>query len=149
MRKGPVTIEPQPWQFPQRPRVLVEHPDPDAGLVLATALRRAGCTVAICRGPDAAGEPATRCPLHELEPCAPVEGADVVVTALGLDREEGRDVVRGLRTRYRSTPLVVEADASDALELADELEGCVVIPRDADPDQVVAAVMGALPAAVL
>lgn len=145
MRKRPVTIELQPWPFTQRPRVLIEHPDPDAGLELATALRRAGCTVAICTGPDSADDSPTRCPLHQLEPCVVVEGADVVVTALGLDREDGRNVVRGLRTRYPSTPLVVEATVADTLELGDELDGCTVVPQDAESDRVVAAVMDALP----
>ena len=76
---------------------------------------------------------ATRCPLHQLEPCALVQGADVVVTALGLGREDGRDVLHGLRTRYPSTPLVVEATVSESLELADELAGCTVVPNQSMP----------------
>lgn len=104
MRKRPVTIDLQPWPYPERPRVLIEHHQPDAALELATAIRQAGCTVGICRGPDATADPATRCPLHRLEPCIAVEGADLVVTALDLEEEEGRQVLRGLRTRYPSTP---------------------------------------------
>jgi hypothetical protein len=147
VRKRPVTIDPEPWRFSGRPRVLIEHPDAGAGLDLATALRRAGCTVAICRGPDATADPATRCPLHRLEPCAVVEGADVVVTALGFDREDAREVLRGLRTRYPSTPLVIEATVAETLELEDELAGCTVVPQDADPDRVAAAVKGVVAAA--
>jgi CheY-like chemotaxis protein len=145
MRKRTLTIEPGPWRFAHGPRVLIEHPDPSAGLDLAIALRSAGCTVAICRGPDAGADPGTRCPLHRLEPCAVVEGADVVVTALGLDREDGRDVLRGLRARYPSTPLVVEATASESLELADELAGCTVVSPDAGPTSVATAVTSVLP----
>lgn len=145
MKKRPVTIELKPWPFAQRPRVLIEHPDPDSGLELATALRRAGCTVAICQGPDAGAEPPTRCPLHQLEPCVVVEGADIVVTALDLDRDEGRAVLHGLRIRYPNTPLVVEATVGNEFELGDELEGCTVVPQKAKPDRVVAAVIGALP----
>ncbi len=144
VRAQPVTIELGPWRFPQRPRVLIEHPDPRSGLRLATALRDAGCNVAICRGPDAAGWPATRCPLHQLDPCAAVDGADVVVTALGLERQEARQVVAGLRTRYPSTPLVVEATVSEPFELAETLAGCTVVPVDSRPDRVVAAVLAAL-----
>jgi hypothetical protein len=137
-------MEPEGWRFGQWPRILIEHPGPHAGLELATALRSAGYTVAVCRGPDAAADPATRCPLHRLEPCAIVEGADVVVTALGLDREDARGVLRGLRTSYPSKPLVVEATVANALDLADELHGCTVLPEGADPSRVVAAVREAL-----
>jgi hypothetical protein len=140
VRKRPVTMDVQPWRFSDRPRVLIEHPDADAGLDLATAIRRAGYAVAICRGPDSSADPATRCPLHQLEPCAIVEGADVVVTALGFDREDAREVLRGLRARYPSTKLVVEATVAEALELEDELVGWTVVPQDADPDGVAAEV---------
>jgi DNA-binding NarL/FixJ family response regulator len=145
MRKRPVTIDLQPWPYPERPRVLIEHHQPDAALELATAIRQAGCTVGICRGPDATADPATRCPLHRLEPCVAVEGADLVVTALDLEKEEGRQVLRGLRTRYPSTPLVVAATVGETLDLGELLEGCTVVSVDAEPEQVAAAVRGALP----
>jgi hypothetical protein len=144
MRKRPVTIELGPWRFDQRPRVLIEHPDPEAGLEFATAFRRAGCTVAICRGPNASGPQPTRCPLHGLEPCAVVEGADVVVTALGFDLDESRAVLRGLRMRYPSTPLVVLVALADALALERELAGCTVLPQDAEQERVVGAVTAML-----
>ena len=145
MRKRPITIDLQPWPYPERPRVLIEHPKPDAALELASAIRQAGCTVGICRGPDATADPATRCPLHRLEPCVVVEGADLVVTVLDLEEDEGREVVRGLRTRYPSTPLVVAATVSETLALGDLLDGCTVVPVSAAPEQVVAAVLDALP----
>jgi hypothetical protein len=145
MRKRPATIDLQPWPFSDRPRVLIEHPDPDAALELATAIRGAGCTVGICRGPDAAADPATRCPLHRLEPCVAVEGADLVVTLLDLETEAGREVVRGLRTRYASTPMVIAATVAETLEHGDLFEGCTVVPVDAEPGQVVEAVLDSLP----
>jgi hypothetical protein len=74
-----------------------------------------------------------------------VEGADVVVTALGLERADSRDVLRGLRTRYPDTPLVVEGSAGDRLELSETLEGCTVVAPDTESQAVVAAVLGALP----
>ena len=120
------------WPFPG-PRVLIEHPDPDAGLELAGALRAAGYAVAICRGPSSTA----RCPLHKLEPCVVVEGADVVVTALDFERDEGRNVLEGLRLRYPATPLVVAATAAESLELADELYGCTVVPVDAEAERIV------------
>jgi hypothetical protein len=144
MRKGARTIELQPWAFSERPRVLIEHRDPDSGLELAAAIRRAGCTVGICRGPDATADPPTRCPLHGLEPCVAVEGADLVVTALDLDGEEAREVLDGLRTRYPSTPLTVLATVDQAIELGGLLEGCTVLPVAATPEQVAAEVLNIL-----
>jgi CheY-like chemotaxis protein len=132
MRSRSFTLDLQPWAFAGRPRVLVEHPDPDSCMDLVAELRRRGCTVAICKGPDSDA----RCPVHSLEPCCAVEGADVVLTALGFEREDARSVLRGLRTRYPSTPLIVEAAVADALELEDDLRGCTVIPENAEPGRV-------------
>ena len=146
MKKRAATIELGPWPFLDRPRVLIEHPDPNDALELAGAIRRAGCSVYICHGPSRSGDPRTRCPLHKLEPCVAVEGADVVVTALDLADEDGVGVVRGLRTRYPGKPLVVAATVSQSLELEEVLEGCTVVAVDERPDAVVAAVCDAFAA---
>lgn len=145
MRKRPVTIDLQPWSYSERPRVLIELPDSDRGLDLAAAISRAGCAVGICRGPDAGADPATRCPLHKLQPCVAVEGADLVVTALDLRTEEGRGVLRGLRRRYPNTPLVVEATVEESLELDELLAGCTVLPVGSEPERVADVVRAALP----
>ena len=134
------TIDLGPWPYPQRPRVLIEHPDPDEALELAIAIRDSGCTVGICRGPGATADQATRCPLHQLEPCIAVEGADVVVSALDLSGQDGRNVVEGLRTRYRDTQTIVLATVSQTLELGDILDHCTVLPADSAPEYVAAAV---------
>lgn len=125
--------------------MLIEHADADRGLELGTAIRRAGFTVGVCRGPDAAADPGTRCPLHRLQPCVAVEGADVVVTALDLEGKDGREVLRGLRTRYPSTSLVVMATVGETLELGEVLAGCTVVGVDADPEEVAVAVVDAVP----
>jgi DNA-binding NarL/FixJ family response regulator len=140
MWKRSLTIDLEPWPYPDRPRVLIEHPDPDEALELASAIRQAGCTVGICRGPDAAADPATRCPLHRLEPCVAVEGADVVVTALDFASPNGLEVVRGLRTRYPDTQAIVLATIGQTLELGDILHDCTVLPVDTEPAHVAAAV---------
>ena len=145
MARRPYTLDLEPWPFPDRPRVLIEHPDPDAGLELAAALRRAGCTVGICRGPDAQADPPTRCPLHGFEPCVAVEGSDAVVTALDFDRGDAREVLERLTLRYPDTPLVVLATAAQSIELGELLEGCTVIPVEAAPEQIAAEVVGGLP----
>jgi CheY-like chemotaxis protein len=147
MWKRSLTIALEPWAHPERPRVLIEHPDPDSQLELAAALRRVGCTIGICRGPDATADPVTRCPMHRLEPCISVEGADVVVTALDLEQRDGAEVVRGLRTLYPRTPLVVLATVAETLELGDVLEGCTVLPVDDDPARIATAVLDRLPRA--
>jgi len=56
-----------------------------------------------------------------------------------------KQVLRGLRTRYPSTPLVVAATVGETLDLGELLEGCTVVSVDAEPEQVAAAVRGALP----
>jgi hypothetical protein len=145
MRRPAKTIELQPWSYPGHPRVLIEQADPDDALELAVAIRRVGCTVGICCGPDANAAPATLCPLHGLEPCVAVEGADLVVSALDLARQDGREVLQGLRTRYPTTPLVVAATPEQSLELAELLQGCSVVPVDAEPEHVAATVLAALP----
>jgi DNA-binding NarL/FixJ family response regulator len=143
MRKRPQTIDLQPWAFHEGPRVLIEHRDPDAALEVAAAIRRTGCTVGICRGPDEGSDPPTRCPMHGLEPCVAVAGADVVVSALELD-EEGRHVLEGIRTRYPETELVVAATARQSLDLEELLTGCTVVPVDARPEEIAATVRAVL-----
>jgi hypothetical protein len=95
-------------------------------------------------GPDAKGDPAARCPLHGLELWVAVEGADLVVTALDLDQEDARQVLRGLRTRYPSMPLTVLATVDQTVELRDLLEGCTVLHGGGTPDQVTAEILGTL-----
>lgn len=97
-------IDPAPWPWLDRPRVLLENPDEDASLASVDVLRHAGYAVAVCHGPTAEA----RCPLACAETCALVEGADVVVTSLGDERAESREVLDLLRLRYASRPLVVE-----------------------------------------
>jgi hypothetical protein len=125
--------------------VLIEHADPDAALELASALRAAGSAVAICRGPDSDASPATRCPLHRLESCVVVEGADVVVTALDLERDEARGVLRGLRLRYPATPLLVQATVAGTLAAGEALDGCTVLPVDTAPSRVAAEALALVP----
>jgi hypothetical protein len=133
-------IDLQPWPFDGAPRVLLEHADPEACFPLVEELRHRGCAVGICGGPDVD----VRCPLHALEACAAVEGADVVFTALGFWREDAREVLRGLRARYPGKPLVVGTAVAEALELQDELYGCTVVPEDAEPARIADAVTAAL-----
>lgn len=134
------SLSPEPWPWPGRPRVLIEHPDDAAGLVLASALREAGYGVAVCPGPGAD----ERCPLAGPEGCAVAHGADVVVSCLGLERPEAREVVDALRARCPEVPLVVEVAPGGEREWLDLLEGCELVRSPSAPEQLVSAVRRAL-----
>jgi CheY-like chemotaxis protein len=128
-------IDPQPWRW-NHPRVLVEEPDEAAGLAIASALRFAGYSVAVCPGPRGHGQ----CPLTGPAGCAPAHDADLVVCSLGYEHEVAREVLRELRTRYPEIPLLVKVPSEMDAELRELLNGCHRLPAGASAEQVVAAV---------
>ena len=140
MRARATRLSPQPWQWVGQPRVLIEPPDESAGLALASILRQAGYAVAVCPGP----EQSEHCPLTGPEGCAVAHGADVVVSSLGFERPEAREVLQTLRLRRPGTPLIVEVPPGDKAEWQDMLEGCDVIASPVQPDELVACVGAAL-----
>lgn len=136
-----VNVSPQPWRW-NDPRVLVEHPDEDTGLAIASGLRFAGYAVGVCPGPRGHG----RCPLTGPQGCAPAHEAGVVVCSLGYESGPAREILRELRNRYPHVPLVVEVPAEVDDELEGLLEGCTRLTAPATPEQVVAAVQALAPA---
>ena len=120
--------------------MLIEHPEEAAGLAIASGLRFAGYAVAVCPGPPGRGQ----CPLTGPEGCAPAHDADLVVCALGYERETAQEVLRELRTRYPHMSLLVEAPSDTDAELRELLDGCHQLPSPATPEQIVAAVQGLL-----
>lgn len=106
MKDDGASLQPQPWEWPH-PRVLLELPDRAGNRERIEALRRAGYSIAVCPGPSAAGH----CPLASDEGCAAAHGADIVVSALGVDTPEGREPLVALRARLPHLPVLVEADA--------------------------------------
>src|ERR1035437_9663049 len=130
-----VSINPQTWRW-SHPRVLVEDPDKEAGLAIASGLRFAGYAVAVCPGPRGHGQ----CPLTVPEGCAPAHETDLVVCSLGYEREVAREALRELRTCYPKPPFVVEVPSEIDAELRDLLDGCSQLPGPASPEQIVAAV---------
>jgi DNA-binding response OmpR family regulator len=140
MRSRATRLSPQPWPWVGQPRVLIEHADESAGLALASILRQAGYAVAVCPGP----EQAEHCPLTGPEGCAVAHGADVVVSSLGVERPEAREVLQALRMQRPGTPLIVEVPPGDNAEWQDLLEGCDVIASPVQPDELVASVRAAL-----
>ena len=95
--------------------------------------------MAVCPGP----EQSEHCPLTGPEGCAVAHGADVVVSSLGLDRPEAREVLQALRMRRPETPLIVEVPPGDKGEWQDLLEGCDLIVSPVVPEQLVACVRAA------
>lgn len=120
--------------------MLVEHPDEQAGLEISSALRYAGYAVVICPGPPGRG----KCPLTGPEGCAPAHDADLVVCALGYEGDTGREVLREMRTRYPSVPVLVEVPSEIDAELEQMLEGCERLPAPATAEQVLASVQALL-----
>jgi hypothetical protein len=130
-----VNPNPQPWRW-SHPRVLVEHPDEEAGMAIASGLRFAGYAVAICPGPRGHG----KCPLTGPAGCAPAHEADLVVCSLGYESEQAQEILRELRMRYPDTPLLVEPPVARDESLNELLEGCHLLPVPATPGQIVSAV---------
>ena len=125
-----------------RPRVLVENPDVGVGFALERALEADGCEVAVCGGPDRL--PRHRCPLVFDEDCALAAGADVIVHGLNPDRPEQAEVLRALRAKHPSTPVVVEVPNPTAARHRGLLADCVIVPFPATRDSLRAAVDRAL-----
>jgi DNA-binding NarL/FixJ family response regulator len=116
--------------------VLVEHPDEQTGLAIASGLRFAGYAVGVCPGPRGHGQ----CPLTGPAGCAPAHDADIVVCSLGYQHAVAREVLRELHVRYPDTPLVVEVPSETDAELDELLDGCHRLPAPATPEQILAAV---------
>ena len=142
VRSRAIRSSPQPWPWPGHPRVLIEHPDEAVGLRFASILRQAGYAVAVCPGP----EQSEQCPLAGAEGCAVAHGADVVVSSLGLERPEAREVLQSLQARCPETALVVEVAPGQEAELHDLLAGCDLLDSPVVPEQLVASVRRALAA---
>ena len=127
---------PAPWAYGGAPRVLVEDADYDEGLRLTAALRRAGYNVALCLGPHTDPDHRCACPLVDHDECAVVDGADVVVSALGLSGPEQRAVVETLRLRRGSKPVVLLVSPSDLGWLPELGEQCKALVRPLEPEDV-------------
>ena len=140
MGSRPTRSSPQPWPWVGGPRVLIEHPDDSAGLALASILRQADYAVAVCPGP----EQSEHCPLTGPEGCSVAHGADVVVSSLGLERPEAREVLEALRLRCSGTPLIVVSSPGDRPGREDPPAGCDHVASPVVPEQLVACVRDAL-----
>lgn len=119
IRRRVRTISPGPWPF-SRPRVAIEHVDQTVAFEFVATLRRAGYSAAICPGPSDSADTLERCVLTTGERCLFVDGADVVVSGLGVGTGERRAVLEVLRRHHPHKPLVV-AVSPEELHLYGEL----------------------------
>ena len=94
------------------PRVLLEMRNGGEAFARLRLLQTAGYEVSWCPGPE--GHPVRRCPLMNGDVCPLVESADVLVCALGLDQQSGREVLDALHRTRPELPVVVETTASQA-----------------------------------
>jgi hypothetical protein len=125
-----------------RPRALVENPDFGVGFAIERVLAAEGYDVSVCGGPDRLR--GHRCPLIAEGRCGLAEGADVIVHSLNPDRLEHLTVLRGLRSRYPHTPLVVEVPTPAVERHRGVLSGCTVVAMPVTRDTLVSAVASSL-----
>lgn len=108
-RKKQQLIDTGDWEArTDRPRALIENPDPATIWAYSDILRKAGYDVAVCAGEDHDVE--ERCPLLVSARCPLVEGADVVVSTCSL---VSSDAMLGLLARPGHPPVVFEAPAAE------------------------------------
>jgi hypothetical protein len=92
---------------PRETRVLIEEADGAEAFAYWHLLTDEGYSVQWCPGPD--GPTGGRCALVSTGHCPLVEEADVVVSALGIDRESSRNVLGAIRRQHPETPVVIQA----------------------------------------
>lgn len=106
----------------RRLKVLVEAPAPYSFSVREAAAI-SDCDVRLCTGP----QHSRACPILSGLPCPGAEDADVIVASLGLDTEEKREILCGLKALHPGRPLVVLAWQADVDRYGEFLDGCRVI----------------------
>jgi CheY-like chemotaxis protein len=123
--RGRRTASPPVWPIHRsdaRPRVLIEHPDPEVQQVLAAGLRRHGYETLTCSGPRGEDGSHTSCPLLRHAPCGGVTGADIVLAALPCSDADERLILRRL-TQDEPRPAVLLGPVTErsAAQLEDVL----------------------------
>ena len=100
-----------PWsedRHPQRPRMLIEDPDPALQVAEFRCFEDAGFDVALCTGPDE-GSP---CPLQQGGECRLAELADVVVMGPGMAPHRAA-VAAAIHRQRPDVPVVVQVPRED------------------------------------
>jgi hypothetical protein len=123
--RGRRTASPPAWPIGRgtaRPRILIEHPDPEVQHVLAAGLRRHGYETLTCSGPRGDDGSHTSCPLLRHAPCGGVSGADIVLAALPCSAPDERLILRRL-TQGEPRPAILLGPVTErsAAQLEDVL----------------------------
>ncbi len=127
---------------PRGTRVLIEEADGAEALAYWRLLTDNGYSVQWCPGPD--GPTGGRCPLVSTGHCDLVERADVVVSALGIDREPSRKVIEAIRGLHPETPVVIQASRREYTRWAPLFDGDEVLQIPVTGPALLASVEGAL-----
>lgn len=106
--------------------MVVEHDDGLWQWAATGLLEAAGYEVACCGGPHEL--PDGRCPLVAGGHCPLVDGADLIVSGLGISQPAERAVLVALRTRHEQVPVLVEIPAREISELHAVAPGCRTVP---------------------
>ena len=121
--------------------MLIEAAEWSARQSMSQALQRAGFRTEVCPGPAGADH---RCPLAGGGGCVAAEHADVVVHALHPGDHRNREALNALRHRLPDTPVVLDVPERARAVLAEDCDGCVVVPSPRSADSLVDAVRTAV-----
>ena len=145
IRRKARTISPGPWLF-SRPRVAIEHFDETVAFAFVATLRRAGYSAGICPGPSDSADTPERCVLTTGERCLFVDGAEVVVSGLGVGTGERRAVLEALRRHHPGKPLVVVVSPEELHLYGELLDDVHIVSDPVEPAELRAAVEKAVAA---
>jgi hypothetical protein len=123
---------------PARKRILVESEDRAERWAIESILRDSGFDVVACGGPHVLK--GGTCPLVATGSCSALEGADAVFFRLNLPDSANEAVLRQLKRTAQTKPIVVEVPLPRVSQVAESLEGCLVLGMPAVVEDIVAAV---------
>lgn len=125
-----------PQASSNRPRLLIEDPDPALRVADFQRFTEAGLDVALCSGPDQE----ERCRLVELGECPMAAAADVILMGqdLGGSREE---IAAALHRHHPDVPVIAKVPRQGTDDVPD---GCVPLPTPMSVDGQIRAVWRAI-----
>jgi hypothetical protein len=123
---------------PARKRILVESEDRAERWAIESILRDSGFDVVACGGPHVLK--GGTCPLVATGSCSALDGADAVFFRLNLPDAANEAVLGQIKRTAQTKPIVVEVPLPRAGQVAESLEGCLVLGMPAVAEDIIAAV---------